>query len=547
VVRFWTRFSRVAACRLQAGGSFRSSKRSARTTGQKEFPLKADASTVTAEKKKQRHTTALALVLAAASWSGHIAPRAAAPSNVAQTARTDLRRDIDGILSRPALERAYWGILVRSLAANDSLYALNAGKLMMPASNMKIVTLLTAADRLGWAYTYETRLVAAGPITAGKLEGDLVVVGSGDPTISHEGLGSDVLDLWAERVKAAGIRAIDGRIVGDDNAFDDETLGPGWAWDYLASGYATGVGALQLNENVVWVTATPAQTVGSPALVSISPDDSGLDVRSDLKTTAVGTTAAVTTRRLPGSSRLALRGSVPVGTTPILIKVSVDNPTQYFVNALRATLIAHGIDVQGPAVDIDDLASSQPQQERTVLASYRSPPLSTLAIRMMKWSQNLYAETLLKTMGAVAGAAGVPGGREAVRSTLDSWGVSPTGLVMIDGSGLSRYNLVTPETLVTILTRARRDERLRGTFEEALPIAGRDGTLEGRMKNTPAENNVRAKTGSIANARGISGYVKTADGEPLVFSILANNFEILADEIDRATDAILIRLARFKR
>jgi serine-type D-Ala-D-Ala carboxypeptidase/endopeptidase (penicillin-binding protein 4) len=502
---------------------------------------------VTAEKKKQRHTAVLALALVAAPWSGQIASRAAVPSYLAQTTLTDLRRDINGILGRPALERAYWGVLVRSLTANDTLYALNAGKLMMPASNMKIVTLLTAAERLGWAYTYETRLVAAGPITAGKLEGDLVVVGSGDPTISHEGLGSDVLDLWAERVKAAGIRAVDGRIVGDDNAFDDETLGPGWAWDYLASGYATGVGALQLNENVVWVTATPAPTVGSPALVSISPDNSGLDVRSDLKTTAVGTPAAVTTRRLPGSSRLALRGSVPVDTTPILIRVSVDNPTQYFVNALRATLIAHGIDVQGPAVDIDDLASSQLQKEGAVLASYRSPPLSTLALRMMKWSQNLYAETLLKTMGAVAGAPGVPGGREAVRSTLDSWGVSPTGLVMIDGSGLSRYNLVTPETLVTILTRARRDQRLRGTFEETLPIAGRDGTLEGRLKNTPAENNVRAKTGSIANARGMSGYVKTADGEPLVFSILANNFETLADEIDRATDAILIRLARFKR
>ncbi len=502
---------------------------------------------MTAEKKKQRHTTALAFAIVAVLWSGHVAPGAAVPTNSAQTAVTTLRRDIESILGRPALERTYWGVLVRSLATNDTLYALNAGKLMMPASNMKIVTLLTAAERLGWSYTYETRLVAAGSIAAGKLEGDLVVVGSGDPTISHEGLGSDVLDLWAERVKAAGIEAITGRIIGDDNAFEDETLGPGWAWDYLASGYAAGVGALQLNENAVWVTATPADSVGSPALVSIAPDNSGLDVRSDLTTTAVGTLSAVTTRRLPGSPRLALRGTLPVGSTPIAVRVSVDNPTQYFVNALRATLVAHGIDVQGAAVDIDDLPSSPSLSDATTIASYRSPPLSTLAIRMMKWSQNLYAETLLKTMGAAAGAPGIQGGREAVRSTLDSWAVSPTGLVMIDGSGLSRYNLVTPETLVAVLARARHVQGLRDTFEETLPIAGRDGTLQSRMKNTPAENNVRAKTGSIANARGVSGYVKAADGEPLVFSILANNFETLADEIDRATDAILVRLARFRR
>jgi D-alanyl-D-alanine carboxypeptidase/D-alanyl-D-alanine-endopeptidase (penicillin-binding protein 4) len=499
---------------------------------------------VTAEKKKQRPTV-LALAVVAVLWSGHIAPRAAVPSNLAQTALRDLRRDIDGILSRPALERAYWGVLVRSLPGNDTLYTLNAGKLMMPASNMKVVTLLAAAERLGWAYTFETRLVGTGPVADGKLDGDLIVVGSGDPTIGREGPGG-VLDSWAERLKAAGIRTISGRIIGDDNFFDDETLGPGWAWDYLASGYATGVGALQLNENVVHVTAAPAQTDGSPALVSVSPDNSGLEVRSDLKTTPVGTTAVARTRRLPGSSRLELQGSVPLGSEPIVIRVSVDNPTQFFVNALRATLIDHGIDVQGAAVDVDDL-SSPPPQVGTILVSHRSPPLSTLAVRMMKQSQNLYAETLLKTMGAVVGTPGTSGGREAVRLTLDLWGVSRTGLVMIDGSGLSRYNLITPETLVTIITRARRDQRLRGTFEETLPIAGRDGTLEGRMKNTPAENNVRAKTGSIANARGISGYVKTAEGEPLVFSILANNFETLADEIDRATDAILVRLARFKR
>ena len=472
---------------------------------------------------------------------------ATVPFGQAHSPVLNLQHDIDAILARPALERAYWGVLVRSLQSNDTLYALNAGKLMMPASNLKIVTLAVAAERLGWAYTFETRLVGTGPITDGSLEGDLVVIGFGDPSLGLEETGNDPFDVWAERLKASGVQAIHGRIIGDDNSFDEETLGPGWAWDYLGDGYAAGSGALQLNENVVFVSVSPGPTVGTPAIVSIAPDYSGLEIRNDLKTAAAGTLTAITTRRLPGSPHLELRGTVALGSARSLHRVSVDNPTQFFVNALRAKLIAHGIEVEGPAVDIDDLSNPPTRQAGSLVATYRSPPLSTLAQRMMKASQNLYAETLLKTMGAEIGMPSVSGGREAVRSVLESWNIIPAGLIMIDGSGLSRYNLVTPESLVALLIRIDRSEQLRGPFEDALPVAGKDGTLEGRMKNTAAENNARAKTGAIANARGLSGYVRSASGEPLVFSILANNFETTTDVIDRATDAIVVRLATFKR
>jgi D-alanyl-D-alanine carboxypeptidase/D-alanyl-D-alanine-endopeptidase (penicillin-binding protein 4) len=417
----------------------------------------------------------------------------------------------------------------------------------MPASNLKIVTLAVAAERLGWAYTFETRLVATGPISDGALEGDLVVVGYGDPSVGLEGTGNDPFDVWAERLKASGILAIHGRIIGDDNTFDEETLGPGWAWDYLGDGYAAGSGALQLNENVVFVTVSPGQAAGASASVSISTDYSGLEIRNDLKTSATGTLTAITTRRLPGSPRLELRGTVALGSAPSVHRVSVDNPTQFFVNALRAKLVAHGIEVEGPALDIDDLPTPPSRDAGTLLVTYRSPPLSALAVRMMKASQNLYAETFLKAMGAEMGMPSVAGGREAVRSTLESWSITPAGLIMIDGSGLSRYNLVTPESLVALLTRVDRTEQLRGPFEDALPVAGKDGTLEGRMKNTAAANNARAKTGAIANARSLSGYVRTTSGEPLVFSILANNFETTTDVIDQATDAIVVRLATFKR
>jgi len=250
---------------------------------------------------------------------------------------------------------------------------------------------------------------------------------------------------------------------------------------------------------------------------------------------------------LPGSSLVELRGSVPLGGSPTAHTLAVDNPTLFFVTVLRNTLIAHGITVGGAAVDIDDLRDAPPHDGASVLLSHRSPLLSALAMTMMKVSQNLYAETFLKTIGVSNGVATATAGRAAAGVVLRAWGVEPGGLIERDGSGLSRYNYVTPQTLVTILTHVDRDDRLRGPFESALPIAGRDGTLARRMTGTPAEGNARAKTGSIANARALSGYVKTADGEPLVFSILGNNFDTPASVVEQASDAIVVRLATFSR
>ena len=479
----------------------------------------------------------------------HAAPRpAVAPLAHPSAALTRLQRDIDALLAVPELEHGAWGVLAKSLAHDDTLYALNARKLMMPASDMKIVTLAAAADRLGWDYTYETRVVGTGAVETGVLNGDLLVVGSGDPSIVEgEGAAGGLFERWAEQLKATGVRAISGRIVGDDSAFDADNLGFGWSWDDLSNGYAAGVSALQFNENSVRVTIAPGASAGDPVGVTLAPNGSGLVVRNLLKTAATDTVASVETRRLPGSPHLELRGSVPLGSAPIVHTAAVDNPTIFFVTALRNALIAHGVDVRGPAVDIDDVKDARPRDNDVMFVTYRSPPLSALATTMMKFSLNLYAETLLKTLGAAVGTPTAEGGRAAIRSILEGWGVPSSGLIQVDGSGLSRYNYVTPETLVTILTFVDRDERLRAPFEAALPIAGRDGTLTGRMAGTAAEGNARAKTGTMANVRATSGYVRTADGEPIVFSIVANNFEATPDVINQTTDRIIVRLAEFKR
>jgi D-alanyl-D-alanine carboxypeptidase/D-alanyl-D-alanine-endopeptidase (penicillin-binding protein 4) len=482
----------------------------------------------------------LAAVLASAC---HATTRPALPAPPARPALVQLQQEIDAILAQPALDRGYWAVLVKSLKSDETLYTLNARKLMMPASNMKIVTLASAAERLGWDYTYETQILAIGAIGAGTLDGDLLVVGSGDPSlVAADGMSSRVFDDWAERLKALGVRTILGRVIGDDNAFDDEELGFGWSWDDLPDDYAAGVSALQFNENAARVTIRPGAAAGDSASIDLAPSGTGLVIDNALKTGAADTPPSIAARRLPGSPRLELRGSIPAGAMPVTRVVSVDNPTLFAVTALRDALIARGIDIRGPAFDVDDLAHPPKRSDAVALITYRSPPLATLAVRLMKASQNLYAETLLKTLGASAAA-----GRATVQATLEAWGVPVDALIQRDGSGLSRYDYVTADALVAILTHVDRDDKLRGPYEASLPIAGRDGTLANRMKGTAAEGNARAKTGSMSNVRALSGYVATADGEPLVFSILANNFETAADVINRATDAIVVRLALFRR
>jgi D-alanyl-D-alanine carboxypeptidase/D-alanyl-D-alanine-endopeptidase (penicillin-binding protein 4) len=474
--------------------------------------------------------------------------RPASPASPASPALATLHHDIDAVLAQPLLSRGYWGVLVKSLKTDETLYAVNAGKLMMPASNMKIVTLAAAAEKLGWDYRYVTTVAAAGAIADGVLRGDLVVTGSGDPSlIAADGMADRVFADWASRLKERGIRVVSGRVVGDDNSVEEPAPGLGWMWDDLPTEDSTSVGALQYNENALRVTVSPGPSAGDSAAISLSVGTSGLTIVNAVTTAAAGSATSISMHRLAGNTTLALRGTIALGAAPSALAASVDNPTQFFVNAFRAALIANGIDVRGPAVDIDDV-TDVPAVRTAPIVSYQSPPLSTLAVRLMKISQNLYAESFLKTLAAAPGTVPTAAaGWSVARTILEGWGVEPGALIQRDGSGLTRYDFVTPEALVTILTHIDRDPRLRQPFVASLPIAGRDGTLANRMKGTPAEGNARAKTGSMTAVRGTSGYVTTADGEPLVFSILVNGYESSGSTITAAEDAIIVRLAEFRR
>ncbi len=486
---------------------------------------------------------AVAISFAAVLGACHPSPHPA--STPLRPALAQLRQDIDALLEAPALARASWGVAARALTTGETLYARNAGRLLLPASNLKIVTLAAAADRLGWDYTYDTRLLAAGQVSGGVLHGDLLVVGSGDPQIGGGEDPTRVFDGWARALRGRGILRVEGRIVGDDNAWNDERLGFGWSWDDLQEGYAAGVGALQFGENSVEVAVTPGPSEGTSAAVAVTPAGS-VPVRNEVSTSAPGSVPAIESGRPLGRDGILLRGTIPAGGQPVVRTLSVENPTEHFVTMLRQALIDDGVDVAGPGLDIDDIGDAPSRGGAVLIADYHSPPLSELANRLMKASQNLYAETLLNTIAAAAGTPTSETGRRLAVETAESWGVKPGALAMADGSGLSRYNYVTADALVTILAHVDADPRLAGPFEAALPVGAEDGTLAHRFAGTPAAGTVRAKTGSMSNVRALSGFVGTAGGGKVAFAILVNNYGAAAEDIVKTIDAIVIRIARQK-
>jgi serine-type D-Ala-D-Ala carboxypeptidase/endopeptidase (penicillin-binding protein 4) len=244
---------------------------------------------------------------------------------------------------------------------------------------------------------------------------------------------------------------------------------------------------------------------------------------------------------------LEVFGIIPLGAKPATRSVAVVNPTVHFVQAAKDALAARGIEISGEAVDLDDIAAGVPvEREPAVLASTDSPAVSEIATVLMKVSQNAYAETLLKAAGRARGGLGTTAaGRLAAQATLAAWGIPEGSYVMADGSGLSRYNYVTAAAVADVLERLHRDPRHRERFLATLPVAGKDGTLAARMRRSRAEGNALAKTGSISNVRALSGFVRTRDGEVIVFSILANDFILPAATVTWIADLAVEVLANF--
>ncbi|MBW3571041.1 MAG: D-alanyl-D-alanine carboxypeptidase/D-alanyl-D-alanine-endopeptidase [Gemmatimonadetes bacterium] len=484
---------------------------------------------------------ALLLALAAACTP---APPAVAPAPrpLAAPAAAPIAAALDSIFDDTAFASAHWGVLVRSLESGRTLYARNAGRMFVPASNMKMVTAAGVLEALGPDYRYVTRIAAAGPVRGGVLHGDLVVIGGGDPTISERFHGDvrTVVRAWADSLRAHGVRRIAGGVIGNDDVFDDVALGRGWAWDDVQDTYSAEVSGLQLNEGFVTVRVAPGP--GRAAAVTTVPvSDEWVPVAGTVWMAPAGTAPQVTVRRGDSLSAVAVSGTLPPDTT-VLAEVTIRNNTRFFAAVLRQALLEAGIGVGGPSLDADDAPGRGRPEQSTVLFTHTSPPMREILAAFLKPSQNQIGEILLKTLGRELRGMGSAGaGIAAIDSMAAGWGLPRRLLAQADGSGLSRYNLVAPEFLAALLEREARAPHFQ-VFYNALPVAGREGTLASRMRGTPAEANVRAKTGTLSGVRALSGYFSTAAGERMVFSIIVNHHTLSARQADRVAEAALMRL-----
>ncbi len=464
------------------------------------------------------------------------------PASISTGSDPALRAAIDSMADAPQFSNAHWGILIVDPERGDTLYARNAGKLFMPASNMKILTTATALSLLGPDHTFPTAFAARGPVAEGTLQGDLLVVGRGDPSVSDHMLGDAMLPLRAiaDSIAAHGITRIAGRVVAAGNAFPDAVLGYGWSYDDFAYAYSAPIDELLFNEGFSELHVRGGERPGDSVHVETRPARTFPRVR--VLATTVAAPLPDSTRPLRARTDSATWDVVVEGTIAAhdsaTLQVTHHDPDAAYVAALREALHDRGIAVDdAPA---DTLAAVD------TIVTLASPPLRDILEAVMKPSQNQIAEMLFRAVALQeTGTGRVDSAVAVVRRQISAWGAAPNEAVIHDGSGLSRYDYVTPRTLVRVLDAMRKSPSFR-TYYDALPIAGVDGTIRNRMKGTPAEGNVHAKTGSVAQARSLSGYVTTADHHMLIFSFLANNWTVPVKSVEQVQDAIAARLAAMR-
>ena len=461
----------------------------------------------------------------------------------------DFWDQMDDIFNDPNFSNANWGVVIQSMETGEYFYKRNEDKLFRPASNMKLVTTAAGLILLGTEYKFSTTLFKNGKMDGSILKGNLVVQGGGDPTISGRFFNGDVYRVfndWADSLLAIGIDEIDGNIIGDDNLFDDVGLGAGWAWDYETYWFSAPTGAISFNDNCVDIVVS-VDSVTNQAKISISPDTKYITLVNDVSVVSKDTAALLDVYRERGTNIIKVFGTIRKGRDSIKTYATINNPTQYAMVVLKEVLEKKGIKVQGYAVDIDDIEEPIDFSQMDQLFVHYSPPLKDIVKVINKNSQNFFAEQLLKTIGLEEEGYGtIENGVKAVSNILNEMGIDPESLAMVDGSGLSQLDLISPRHIVNILSYMFKSEYFI-PFYNSLPIAGIDGSLGTRLKGTRAENKVRAKTGFLAYVRSLSGYAYTGDNEPVAFSIIANNFTVPVKLADNIQDLVCLRLVNFKR
>lgn len=462
-----------------------------------------------------------------------------------------LRHELDRILGEPGMENALWGVAVYDLTRDREVYAHNESINQVPASNTKLYTTASALHLLGSSFRYHTDLYAVGTVKDGVLHGALVVRGSGDPVLGPRFSGDPTLVFrqWADSLTAAGIRVIDGDIIGDDDVFDDEFLGYGWSWDDEPFWYSAEISGLSYHDNTVDFSAR-GTTAGAPADITWEPASTTyMQVLNATVTTDSGRVHE-SWNRGRSDNRLRIGSSIPEGATDTE-SISVSNPTLYFVHVLRETLLSSGIAVLGVPRDIDDLSIRPDYVDPRVshVATHESETLADIVQVLNKRSQNLYAEQVLRTIGAQIGpGASASRSWRAARPMMAAAGIDTLSIQLVDGSGLSRQNLVSARSTLALLRFMwnHPDTATRDAFLFSLPIGGIDGTLSSRFGDGHAKGNVRAKTGTVSNASALSGYVRTDGGSTFAFSIMVNHYTVPTPRVREIQDRLVETLALYR-
>jgi D-alanyl-D-alanine carboxypeptidase/D-alanyl-D-alanine-endopeptidase (penicillin-binding protein 4) len=489
-----------------------------------------------------------------------------------------LSRQIEAVLAAPAVVRAYWGIKVTAIDGTP-IFGLNDGQLFQPASNAKLYTTTAAMALLGGDTTFETKIVGAGTFTGtSDLKGDLVLVGGGDANLSARQIPylapalrpkivpgappaprPDPLRSLAEmadQVAATGLKVVNGDVVGDDTLFPWEPYPEDWSIDDTVWGYGAPVSALTITDNQLSATVTPGAAAGMPATLTLDPAVAYYTVDlSGLTTGAAKSWTHIQIARALGSKVLRVYGSIAVDAHPDEEEVAIHDPAEYAAMALKGMLEARGVVVTGvarakhllptnpndfvrdtgeaiPAFDptghyaahVRGCSDSCTSSAEKVLASHRSPALKEDLVVTNKVSQNLHAELFLRQLGLAAGNDGSAAqGARVVRAFLTSGaGVDKDDFVFFDGSGLSGHDLVTPRATAKLL-RFATTQPWFADWKKSLPIGGEDGSLAGRFPKAPLKDHIFAKTGTLGEARALSGYLDCASGRTVIFSIMVGN------------------------
>ena len=495
-----------------------------------------------------RRLAAALLVLAAALPLAAQAPRG---ENVAASrgyatsapARTRLAERIDAVLARASVANVSWGIEVRDASSGTVLYARNAARPFVPASNLKLVVAAAAAHHLDPGYRFRTSLYAAGPVRDGVLEGDLVLYGRGDPMISARYFPSRtaVFETMADSLRARGIRRVTGAVVADESWWDREYVRPDWDEADRLWWYAAPVSALGFNDNAIDFVIRPGAAAGEPARIAGQPASGAYRLENATRTVAAGGRHTLDLERGAGPGRVRAFGQIPLGTAADEESFAVDDAARWTGTVFREVLEARGIDVGTDAVRVVSDPAASVAAGTPALVEWLSPPLPQAIGPVLLRSQNWFAEALVKTLGReLRGQGSWAAGLAIERAFLTGVvGVDSADFVLRDGSGLSAGNQVTPRGLGRLLAYIHATPRQR-MVRDALPVSGRTGSLERRL--TDLTGRVAAKTGYIGGVNSLSGYVSMPDGRTLAFVIIGNGDASQAERV-RAIDDVVRAIA----